>query len=95
MFETIRDRLKINDEVNLEELKVLNAYRSVFHTPEGKQVLAHLLTDLGLFNELEPSEYEVAQHNAGIKILQRLGIIRAENIQSIIDALMNLPVKLT
>ena len=96
MFKEIKERLKNSEpETITEELKVLNAYRSIFYPPEGRQVLAHLLTDLGLFNELEATEDEVAQHNAGIRILTRLGIIKAGNIQAIIDALMDLPVKLT
>ena len=95
MFDSIKDRLTAKPESLSDDLKLLNAYRSVFFSMEGRQVLAHLLTDLGIFNELEAAEDEVATHNAGIRILTRLGIIRAENIQAIVDALMGLPVKLT
>ena len=95
MFDSIKDRLNPKPETDLEGIKLLNAYRSVFYSPEGRQVLAHLLTDLGIFNELEATGEEVAIHNAGIRILVRLGIIRAENIQNIVNALLELPVKLT
>ena len=95
MFDSIKERLTEKPETISEEIKLLNAYRSVFFHPEGRQVLAHLLTDLGLFNELEATEDEVATHNASIRILTRLGIIKADNIQAIVDALMDLPVKLT
>jgi hypothetical protein len=95
MFDTIKDRLTIKSEPVNEEIELLNAYRGVFYSPEGRQVLAHLLTDLGIFNELEATEHEVSQHNAGIRILTRLGIIRANNIQNIVNALLDLPVKLT
>jgi hypothetical protein len=95
VFDLIKDRLTSKPEDFTEELKLLNTYRSVFFTPEGRQVLAHLLTDMGLFNELEATEYEVSQHNVGIRLLARLGIIRPNNIQEIVNALMDLPVKLT
>jgi hypothetical protein len=97
MFESIKDRLTGDKNPNdLEALKLLNAYRSVFAgSLEGSQVLAHLLTDLGLFNELQANEEEVSLHNAAIRILARLGIINGKNIQAIIDALLDLPVKLT
>lgn len=93
MFDSIKDRLTDKPESLTEEVKLLNAYRSVFFSPEGRQVLAHLLTDLGIFNELEATEYEVGQHNAGIRILARLGIIKGDNIQAMVDALLDLPVK--
>jgi hypothetical protein len=95
MFDSIKERLTVKPESLTEEMKLINAYRSVFYSPEGRQVLAHLLTDLGLFNELEATEDEVGQHNAGIRILVRLGIIRAENIQTIVNSLLDIPIKLT
>jgi hypothetical protein len=95
MFDDLKERLTDKKPDNTEALKLINAYRSVFFTPEGRQVLTHLLVDLGVFNELEATEYEVAQHNAGIRILTRLGIIRGNNIRAIVDALVDLPVKLT
>ena len=95
MFDELKKRINPASPKITEELKLLNAYRSVFYPPEGRQVLAHLLTDLGLFNELEATENEVANHNAGIRILSRLGIIKAENVQAIVDRLLDIPVKLT
>jgi chromosome segregation ATPase len=95
MFDSIKERLTVKPESLTEEMKLINAYRSVFYSPEGRQVLTHLLVDLGVFNELEATEDEVGQHNAGIRILTRLGIIRANNMQNIVSTLLDLPVKLT
>ena len=95
MFDSIKERLTVKPESLTEEMRLINAYRSVFYSPEGRLVLAHLLTDLGLFNELEATEDEVGQHNAGIRILVRLGIIRPNNIQNIVNSMLDLPIKLT
>lgn len=92
MFDEIKERLTPKIKKVTPEQEITNAYRRTFESLEGRLVLAHLLTDLGVFNELEPTDEEVANHNAGIRILARLGIIKAENIQAIIDSLMKINV---
>ena len=94
MFDEIKERLNPNPKGLSAEGQLINYYRNVFNTDEGRVVLAHLLTDLGLFNELEATEEEVARHNAAIRILRNLGIIRPSNIAPMVNSLMDLPVKL-
>lgn len=82
-----------NERVSNEALKILETYRSVFGTPEGRLVLSHMLVELGVFNEITDSEGEVELHNFGIRLLAKLGVIKPENVQNIADSLMNIPVR--
>jgi hypothetical protein len=66
-------------------------YRDTFGTDSGKKVLAHLLADLGLYdNNLKTTE-EIALSNYAKTILMRLGIIGTQNLDYYANMFMNAP----
>lgn len=74
-----------------EEKQVRNFYRNTFTTPSGRRTLAHMLTELGFFNTISTDE-EAALHNYAKVLLAHLGILTAENVLRMSEALINIPV---
>jgi hypothetical protein len=54
------------------EKGLVGHYRKIFSSPEGKEVLVHMLCDLGLFIETEDSAEEQALSNYAKRILRIL-----------------------
>ena len=72
-----------------------NAYRAVFlDTPEGRSVLAHILTTLGYFNTVD-NETERVQRNVGVWVLSMLGVTEMSNINYFISQLVRIPIEET
>ena len=83
----IRDLLnkKINNN-SADEVKRM--YREVFGTRSGKEVLAHMLVELGFFNEIVTDEQKVLC-NYSRHLLKLMGVLRPKNVNDITEALMN------
>lgn len=72
-------------------------YRALFTGGAGLEILAHLLTELGLFATLVDSD-AVATHNFAIKMLTDMGVLKPNNVgqlglkdvRKIIGALMSI-----
>lgn len=71
----------------IEAEEIIQAYRTVFDTSTGQQVLGHMLTELHFFDEIISSEEERVLANYGRKLLNRMGIWNAWNIDEIMRAL--------
>lgn len=67
-------------------------YRECFSTAAGKKVLAHLLADMGFFDDNVKPE-EIILQNYARKILKNLGILHIENVQGMVEKLFELPIK--
>jgi hypothetical protein len=72
--------------------KVIDYYRDCFSTPSGKRVLAHLLADMGYFDNNLKSPEEVAVANYAKTLLVRLGIIGTQNLDYFANMFINAPV---
>ena len=70
---------------------VKRLYREVFSTRQGKEVLAHMLTELGFFNEIVFDQEQIANLNYARRLLKLMGVIQAKNVNKITDVLMSLP----
>lgn len=74
-------------------------YRRIFSSVEGKMVLSDILIDLCYFDETE-DENNVSKEeknylrNYANKLLRKCGVLRSENIELIVNALMKLPLKI-
>ena len=83
----IKDLLnKKNDNNSADEVKRL--YREVFGTRSGREVLAHMLVELGFFNEIVTDEQKVLA-NYSRHLLKLMGVLQPKNVNDITDALMN------
>lgn len=71
--------------------ELIASYRKVFSSEHGKEVLSHMLFDLGTF--LEVSESDLSLKNYGVRLLQILGGSEPtqESIKLFMDALMRQP----
>jgi len=78
------------DENMSEEL--IMAYREVFSTPKGKRVLAHMLTELGFFDEVDlDNKMAISLQNYAKHLLYRCGLIRGDIIYDFISLLFRIP----
>jgi hypothetical protein len=82
----IRDLLnKKIDNNSADEVKRM--YREVFGTRVGKEVLAHMLVELGFFNEIVSDEQNILV-NYSRHLLKLMGILQPKNINDIVEVLM-------
>lgn len=74
-----------------DQRAIRQLYRSVFNgestKAEGQELLAHLLVDMGYFNEIETEEERIL-HNYAQKIVKRVGIIQADTIDQYVAKLL-------
>jgi hypothetical protein len=83
----IKDLLnKKIDNNSADEVKRM--YREVFGPRVGREVLAHMLVELGFFNEIVTEEQKVLA-NYSRHLLKLMGVLQPKNINVITDALMN------
>jgi hypothetical protein len=75
-----------------EELTIRLLYRRVYETPDGRRVLAHVLTELGFFDTDVKDEREMGRQDYARRLLWMLGITDHENINRVIDSFLKLPV---
>ena len=78
---------KKNGSNSVDEVKRM--YREVFGTRVGREVLAHMLVELGFFNEIVTDEQKVLA-NYSRHLLKLMGVLQPKNINDITDALMNI-----
>jgi hypothetical protein len=69
--------------------EVKRMYREVFGTRVGREVLGHMLVELGFFNEIVTDEQKVLA-NYSRHLLKLMGVLQPKNINDITDALMNI-----
>ena len=67
-------------------------YRDCFSTPSGKRVLAHLLADMGFFDNTIKTQEELAVCNYAKTILVRLGVVGTQNLDYFANMFVNAPV---
>jgi hypothetical protein len=75
--------------------ELIGLYRAVFSTPKGKEVLTHMLFDLGVFVHISDDPEDIALRNHGNRLLKILsgGEPTKDNIQNFAMRLMNQPIK--
>jgi len=78
-----------SDDINDETIEL---YRQVFSSPRGRKVFAHMVTELGLFDEVEPNDIgAVTLQNYAKHLCYRCGIYRGEIVDEIIKNLFKIP----
>jgi len=71
-------------------------YRSVFGTPEGQRVLAHMLQDMGFFADNVNTEEQMILFNYAKTILRRCGVFPddqkdAPKMELVLQQLFSMP----
>jgi len=66
--------------------EIQKLYRSLFSGKAGRQVLEHMLLELGYFDEIETEEQRVL-YNYGRRLLVFIGALEAPNLTGIVDYL--------
>lgn len=71
------------------EKETIGSYRNIFSTPHGKEVLVHMLFDLGMFEEVSTPE-DMALRNYASRLLKILsgGEVSKDSIQAFSMKLM-------
>jgi len=81
-----QDRKKDNE--------LIREYRKTFLTASGRKVLAHMLTELGMFDQGTESDEERTRQDYGKRLLMFLGIWNEGNIEQVVNKLISIPVLL-
>ena len=73
--------------------ELIGHYRTVFSSDKGKEVLAHMLVDLGMFIEITDGSEDVALKNYAMRLLKILsgGEPAKANVQDFVYKLMKQP----
>lgn len=74
--------------------ELIGYYRKTFGSNEGREVLAHMLVDLGAFIQVSDGAEDVALKNYANRLLEILagGEPAKENIQGFVDRLIKQPI---
>jgi hypothetical protein len=82
--------LTIFAELDVEQRNAIaNDFIHTFSSPEGRRVLAHMLTELGFFDEIETEEEQV-RHNYAMRILEIMNALGGRNVAPWIDTIITL-----
>jgi DNA-binding MarR family transcriptional regulator len=67
-------------------------YRRVFNTKDGKKVLAHMLTELQFFSEIDTNDVKsLVEQNYAKHLLSLLGVYQAENVERVVETFLVFP----
>ena len=77
-------------DVEIED--VTKYYQNTFTTKSGRKVLAHMLAELKFFSTVQTEE-EIALQNYAKNLLSNLGILTADNVSRLTEALLTVPPK--
>jgi hypothetical protein len=80
----------IDDEKKVAHLR--SQYRNTFTSKAGRVVLSHMLAELRFYSTAMTEE-EVTLQNYAKNLLAHMGILDADNVQRITDALLTVPPK--
>lgn len=80
--------------------ELVGHYRKVFSTNEGKEVLAHILVDLGMFLPITDGSEDIALKNYAVRLIEILtgnptdhgGGPTKDNVQNFMVRLMKQPI---
>lgn len=74
---------------------LISQYRQVFSSRTGKDVLAHMLFDLGVFQEISAGAEDVALKNFGLRLIKILagGEPNPESVDAFVTKLMKQPLE--
>ena len=73
---------------------LVTEYRNTFSGPAGRKVFCHMLTELGLFDQVLDTEAERARQDYAKRLLMLCGIWLPQNIENIVSYLLNMPIVL-
>lgn len=67
-------------------------YRRVFNTKDGRKVLAHMLTELQFFSEIDSDDVKsLTEQNYAKHLLSILGVYQAENVERVVETFLTFP----
>lgn len=90
-MKNIVDFFKTDNTSKKEQDEIKALYRELFNSRLGREVLAHMLVELGYFNEVVESPEERAHFNYARHLLKIMGIIQPRNVVKMVDSLMMIP----
>jgi hypothetical protein len=74
------------------DYELMTSYRETFlDSPQGQTVFADLLSELFILANVVPDEEARILHNAGLKILAKMGIMLPNQFQEVVSALARVP----
>lgn len=75
-----------------EELEIMELYRRVFTSHDGRRALAYMLTDLGFFDEGKDEKAQILR-NYAIRLLTLIGVLDDKHIERLTEDLVNCAMK--
>ena len=67
--------------------EMMKAYREVFSSPQGREVLTDILNDCGWFGDVWVNEYDQAKRNVAQRLLLKTGLINRDDLFDTVDKL--------
>jgi hypothetical protein len=92
LVDSLRARLGLEDErqaytrSQLDRRVIVEHYRNVFRSAEGRAVFVHMMRELGLF-EIATTPEEIELKNYATRLVMRLGLTSTEDLcNAILDS---------
>lgn len=82
--------MALRDPKNEKAWDLMLAYRRVFNTEDGREVLEDILFDLKFFDALE-NQADATLHNAAKALLFKCGILQDFQTGKLVEGLFSLP----
>lgn len=76
-----------------ETRKVIEKYRSVFGTRDGRTVFTHMLQELGFFDPDPGNDFDRGQQDFAKRLLRLCGVWDSRNTRDMVDAFFKITIK--
>lgn len=76
-----------------KDREIIKDYRNTFSSPSGRKVLCHIVTELGLFDQVMETEADRVRGDYAKRLLMLCGIWQPQNIEAIMDFLFQIPIQ--
>jgi hypothetical protein len=81
--------IRWGEPISSEEEKIRDIYRTTFSSPEGREALMYILTDLGFFDATK-DDVGQALRNFAVRLLEQMGILHETNAEHIVEQFFKL-----
>lgn len=74
--------------------EIIRLYRRVFSSPEGKEVLHHMMIELGFYDNLTGDDpHAIARQNYARRILRLCGIWNVDMTEEVLQSFFDIAIK--
>jgi hypothetical protein len=81
--------IRWGEPIATEESRIRDVYRTTFSSPEGREALLYIISDLGFF-DATVDDTSQALRNFAVRLLEQMGILHETNAEHIVTQLLKL-----